>query len=152
MVDNNKCSLFPYGWSISMQKITNAVKCWIILKLISVRKQPDNLERERSSSQLGTEWSVKITCKNGAIPATRLYHTKYREFPPPSPPLHTQRERERPSTCVKYIHCKEHCIKAYVWAVTKLFLPLFVQVFAKPLGSCVGNSLENFPNFLYGTF
>ena len=25
-------------------------------KLTSIRKQPDNLERERSSSQLGTEW------------------------------------------------------------------------------------------------
>ena len=49
MVDNNKCSLFPFGWSIFMQKITNAVKYWI-------KKQPDNLERERSSGQLGTKW------------------------------------------------------------------------------------------------
>ena len=35
-------------------------------------------------------WSidVQITRKMGAIPAARLYHTKYREFPPPPPHTH----------------------------------------------------------------
>ena len=104
MEDNKKCSLFPFKLSCLMQKIISTVKCWIINWFLSESNKINWIDKGQvvrlSTAEDWMEgykcifemksWpiDVQITWKMGAIPAAHLYHTKYRELPPPPPPGH----------------------------------------------------------------